>query len=367
MRLHLVFVVSLGLAVTACSGRSSIQLAPELAGIGANERVYVASTRAFLNGNFTDERLEGLDYLRFDVSVPPDRLPGEVELADATPNPNREFLTTAADRYNGPSTFRSALAGELASRPPEQREVMLFVHGYNSTFADGLYRTAQIRYDFEIPGIPVHYAWSSAGHPFGYAYDRDSALFARDGLETLISEISAVPGARMIVIAHSMGSSMVMEVLRQLRIGNRDDVIADIAGIALLSPDVDIDVFRSQAHRIGHLPQPFFIFTSRRDRALLIAALITGQRSRLGTLGEVDDVSEFEVTLIDTSEFRGGETDSMNHFTAASSAAMVQLLRQIPAVNLALANDPSQQLDLLQGTVLTVRNATQIILAPQVP
>ncbi len=46
---------------------------------------------------------------------------------------------------------------------------MVFVHGFNNTFADGLHRTAQIRHDFEIPGVAVHYAWPSAGNALGYA------------------------------------------------------------------------------------------------------------------------------------------------------------------------------------------------------
>ena len=31
--------------------------------------------------------------------------------------------------------------------------------------------------------MAVHYAWPSAAEPLGYVYDRDSAIFARDGLD----------------------------------------------------------------------------------------------------------------------------------------------------------------------------------------
>ncbi|GAA5076153.1 alpha/beta hydrolase [Roseibacterium beibuensis] len=366
MRRQFLIVISLCVALGGCAGRSVVQLVPEFAGIGENELVFVASTREYLDGEFTNQRLEGLDYLRFDVSVPPDRELGAVEPGrSGAPDPATEFLTTSADRLGNRSNFRSAIAAELSRRPANQREVMLFVHGYNTTFADGLYRTAQIRHDYDIPVVPVHYAWSSAGSVLGYAYDRDSVLFARDGLEQVITEITSIPGAELVLVAHSLGSSMTMEVLRQLSIGNRHDVLDRIAGVILLSPDVDINVFRTQARRIGDLPQPFFIFTSRRDRALQLSALITGQRNRLGTLGTADDVSEFDVTLIDVSQFRGGENDTMNHFTAASSPAMVELLSQVSLVNSSLENDPTQQLDLFQGTILTVSNATQIILAPQ--
>ena len=354
------------LALAGCASRAMVALVPGAVGVGANETVLVASTRVFENGDWGTDRLEGLSFVEFDVNIPPDRQPGEVEPArdGRVPDPAENFLVTRAEALQGPAGFRAELQRELAARPANQREVMVFVHGFNNTFADGLYRTAQIRHDFNIPGVAVHYAWPSAGNALGYAYDRDSALFARDGLETLLREIAASGSNRIVLVAHSLGSSVTMEALRQLRIGGHDDVIDRISGVILMSPDLDIDLFRSQAQRIDPLPQPFVIFTSQRDRALRISAVITGQRSRLGNLGTVEDVADLSVTMIDISEFRGGAQDGMNHFAAATSPAMIQLLQQVAAVDLSLQGDAGQNIGLLPGTVLTVRNATQIFLQP---
>ena len=354
------------LILAGCAGRAMVALVPEASGIGQSETVLVASTRVFEDGDWGSDRLEGLSFVGFDVNIPPEREPGQVEpVRDRrAPDPATNFLVTRAEALEGASAFRGALQDELASRPADQREVMVFVHGFNNTFADGLYRTAQIRHDFDIPGVAVHYAWPSAGNALGYAYDRDSALFARDGLETLLREIAASGSNRIVLVAHSLGSSVTMEALRQLRIGGRDDVLNRISGVILMSPDLDVDLFRSQAMRIDPLPQPFVIFTSQRDRALRISAAITGQRSRLGNLGTVDDVADLNVTLIDISEFRGGARDGLNHFAAATSPAMIQLLQQVAAVDLSLQGDATQNLGLLPGTVLTVRNATQVFLQP---
>jgi esterase/lipase superfamily enzyme len=155
-----------------------------------------------------------------------------------------------------------------------------------------------------------------------------------------------------------------MEALRQLRIGGHDHVIDRISGVILMSPDLDVDLFRSQALRVAPLPQPFVIFTSQRDRALLISAAITGQRARLGNLGTVEDVADLNVMLVDLTEFQGGARDGLNHFSAATSPAVFQLLQQVAAVDLALQGRAGQNLGLLPGTVLTVRNATQIFLQP---
>lgn len=359
------------LALAGCAGRAMIALAPDAAGLGQTETVLVASTRVFENGAWGTERLEGLSFVGFDVNIPPDREPGQVEPVRSrdrgAPDPLSEFFVTRAATYPAAADFRTALQRELATRPANQREVMVFVHGFNNTFADGLYRTAQIRHDFDIPGVAVHYAWPSAGNALGYAYDRDSALFARDGLEALLGEIAAAGSHRIVLVAHSLGSSVTMEALRQLRIGGRDDVLRRISGVILMSPDLDVDLFRSQALRIDPLPEPFVIFTSQRDRALRISAAITGQRARLGNLGTVEDVADLNVTLVDISDFRSGNQDGLNHFTAASSPAMIQLLQQVAAVDLSLQGDATQNLGLLPGTVLTVRNATQVFLQPLTP
>lgn len=354
------------ITLAACAPRSGLFLLPDVArdpGI-ATETVFVASTRVYEEGRFGNDRLEGLDYTRFEVTVPPDRQAGEVRIPRRNPDPAEDYLVSGADRYDAPGAFRGALAEAIAAQPADRREVMVFIHGFNSSFANGLFRTAQIRHDFDIPGLALHYAWPSAGNAFGYAYDRDSALFARDGLESFLREISAAGASDIILVAHSLGSHLTMEALRQLRIRGDERTLSRISGVILMSPDIDVDVFRSQALRLRPLPQPFFIFTSRRDRALTLSARITGQRARLGNIGTIDDVADLQVTLIDISEFSGGAGDVLNHFTAVTSPAMIRLLSQVAGVNQAFEGDASGQIGLLPGTVLTVQNATQIILSP---
>lgn len=352
------------LPLAACGQVPDILIRPDAAGMGRTETVLVASNRVFADGRFQDTRQEHLSFTRFEISIPSNREDGAVQPGRTRrggPDPTTDFVAIAGDHLGSAEAFRAALQTE-ANRAGA-REVMVFIHGFNSTLGTGLYRTAQIRHDFQIPGIAVHYSWPSAGHPLGYAYDRDSALFARDGLEDLLSIITEA-GLDIVLMAHSLGSGVVMEALRQLRIGRRTNILARINGIILFSPDIDVDVFRSQAQRIGDLPQPFVIFTSQRDRALRISARITGLRERVGNLATPDQVSEFEVTLIDVSAFEGGVRDPLNHFAGATSPAVVQILQDLVQVNAAFEADRTQQAGLLPGTILTIQNATQVMLSP---
>ncbi|QBY02071.1 alpha/beta fold hydrolase [Rhodophyticola sp. CCM32] len=360
------FIFLAVLSLGACAPRAQLVLVPDPSRDAVIETVLVATTRAFAEGQFTSERSEGLHYARFDVAIPPERESGEVSWPRHGTDLQADFVVSQADTLTSPGDFRAALRREIAARPRGEREVMVFIHGFNSTFADGLYRTAQIRHDLDIPVIPVHYSWPSAGHPLGYIYDRDSALLARDGLEELLNEIIAAGAEDVGLMAHSLGAEVVMESLRQLRIGGQQRVFDRLSGVLLLSPDIDVQIFRSQAARIGELPQPFFIFTSQRDAALRLSARVRGQQNRLGNIESIEDVADLDVTIIDVSEFSGGRGDGLNHATPVSSPAMIQILTSAQRISASLSESDAVRAGLLPGVVLTVRNATQIILTPDI-
>ncbi|TNF64244.1 MAG: alpha/beta hydrolase, partial [Rhodobacteraceae bacterium] len=137
-----------------------------------------------------------------------------------------------------------------------------------------------------------------------------------------------------------------------------------ISGVILMSPDIDLDVFRAQARAIGPLPQPFVIFVSRRDRALALSARLTGQRERLGNIGTPEAVAEFDVTLVDVSAFAGG--GGLNHFAVGNSPELIRLLNRLPEVDNAFQSGRSVRPGLLPGTIMSVQNATEVILSPLV-
>ncbi len=58
------------------------------------------------------------------------------------PNVSTDFLTTQQLIYASDSAFRSDLRGAMAANG---RDAVIFVHGFNNTFTEGLYRIAQLR------------------------------------------------------------------------------------------------------------------------------------------------------------------------------------------------------------------------------
>ncbi len=351
--------------LTACAERGVITLLPEAADIGHVRTVYFGTTRQTNpeTGTFDTKRLrKAVSYGRYDISIPPDRKVGKIAWPKrgAAPDPRTDFLTTQEDLFDDAGAFRANLAGALRENQRGQRDVTVFIHGFNNTFAEGMYRIAQMANDLDLPGVTVHYAWPSAGNPLGYVYDRDSALFARDGLERLLSEVAGAGADRIVVVAHSMGAALTMETLRQISIRGDKRVMGRIAGVVLISPDIDVDVFHEQATAIGTLPQPFIIFSSKRDRALALSARLTGQRDRLGSLKDLSEVADLKVTVVDVAAFNTGD----GHFNVANSPTLIRLLSRITDVNAAFDSDQTGRTGLLPGVVLTVQSATQIILSP---
>lgn len=360
---RLILALCAAVLLAGCAPRGTITLDPAAARVGDVVPVFVGTTRSYdpATGSFTDGRHESVDYAQLDVSVPPDRKLGSIPFPKRHQalDPEKDFLTTSETLYTGPATFRRDLAKALAAEGG-QREAVVYVHGFNNTFAEGVYRIAQISHDLQVPGVAVHYAWPSAAKPLAYGYDRDSVLFARDGLEQLLDQVAQAGARRILLIGHSMGSELVMEALRQMRLDGNAAVLSRLSGVVLISPDLDVEVFRSEALRIGKLPQPFIIITSQKDRALALAARLTGQRHRLGNLADLSRVADLKVTVLEVGAFSQG----LGHFTAATSPTLIRILSRIEDVNRAYAADPTARAGLLPGVVLTLRNATQVILTP---
>lgn len=310
--------------VAACTPRGELGSADPYPGATvlavhtANARNPRSETNAF-----GDERVEGVRYARLEVSIPPDHQPGRIEWARNAPLASKHFAVVGRTELDGPV----ALANSVTRADAEGlRETVVFVHGYNTTHGEAVYSLAQMAVDFQIPAPVVLFSWQSAGDVRGYAYDRDSVLFARDDLEALLRDLTG-QGRRVFLVGHSMGSALIMETLRQIAVSGNDAVLRRLNGVALLAPDIDPDLFRRQATRIGRLPQPFVIFVAEQDEVLSLSAFITGRENRLGTITDPADLGDLPVTLVDLSEF--AEDEDLNHNIGTRSEAAIALMRNL--------------------------------------
>jgi esterase/lipase superfamily enzyme len=300
LRRHLALAAALGIALacSACAGRPTqgvLVPVTERADGTSQVALLAATTRARSTTDegemFNGERAEAVSYASIVVSIPPDsaREVGKIQWPASTRgDPKQNFVTVSANYIERP-TFTAAIANSV--KPVHKGKVLVFVHGFNNRFDDAVYRLAQIVHDSRVPALPILFTWPSRGESKlrAYTYDRESANYSRDALEELLDQLNRNPNVTEVnVLAHSMGNWVTLEALRARYI--RPVRVADkVKNVMLVAPDVDVDVFRTQIHRMGTQRPRFFLFVSQDDKALALSKAIWGGEPRLGEVDPTQD------------------------------------------------------------------------------
>jgi esterase/lipase superfamily enzyme len=320
------------LALAGCAGDTRTLTVTEhrSADIVGTVRVFVATTRERAEEPlyFNGERGPKLAFAKLDVTVPRAHRSGELELPSvgSAVDPSKHFAVADIGRLDLAPVV-AQVKREIQKRPANERDVLVFVHGYNTSFADAAFRFAQIVHDSGFKGVPVLFTWPSRGELLQYPYDRESAFYSRDFLELNLRAIAKELGTtRIDILAHSMGTLLTLEAVRQAAIRGDGSFGGKLRDVMLAAPDVDLDVFRTQMRQIK---RPVTVFVSADDRALAFSRRFAGDKTRLGALSAKDKdiiagLETLGATIIDLSDV--ATSDSLNHAKFAASPKVVQLI-----------------------------------------
>ena len=195
------------------------------------------------------------------------------------------------------SQFYDLLESRLAQS--KRKDVYIYVHGFNNTFEDGVFRAAEIWHFMGRVGVPVAYSWPAGrGGIRGYAYDRESGEFSISHLRRFIKTVAECPDVERIhLIGHSRGCDVVVSALRELHLGylaqgKSTQKELKLENLVLASPDIDEEVFmqRFVAENLLYAARRTTIYASKYDRAIEAADILFASRQRLGALA-VQDVN----------------------------------------------------------------------------
>ena len=188
------------------------------------------------------------------------------------------------------------LLRERLARTP-QKDVFIFIHGFNTAFDDSVYRPAEVWHFLGRVGVAVAYTWP-AGFPDlrGYAYDRESGEFTIFHLKNFIRTVADCPEVERIhLIAHSRGTDVTITALRELNIefqakGQSTAEALKLANLVLAAPDLDEDVFmqRFTAENLLEAARRTTIYASKGDKAIGLADFLFASKRRVGALGPRD-------------------------------------------------------------------------------
>lgn len=276
---------------------------------------------------FSGERSSEPSITGVSVSIPSDRhrIAGTVQWPKKLPpNPETDFSVVRVDDLTSVTAARQWIGEHRKSR-----HAMVFIHGFNNTYEDAVFRYAQIVHDSGADVTPVLFTWPSRASLFDYNYDKESTNFSRTALEQTLRGLSRDPDvADVTILAHSMGTWLAMESLRQMAI--RDGAISPkIHNVVLASPDIDVDVFAKQWSELGGKRPKFTLFVSQDDKALALSRYISGDVQRLGAVNPASEPykSQLEkagIAVVDLTAVKTG--DRLNHGKFAEHPEIVQLI-----------------------------------------
>ncbi len=241
------------------------------------------------------------------VSIPRDHRMGQIERPsiwkfEVTPDPRKHVVLLGIEPLSK-QNFYQRLQGTIGKSG--EKELMVFVHGFNVSFHDAALRTGQLAYDLGLDGAPVLYSWPSMGSVKKYTVDEGSVEWTVPHLEGFLRELSERSGAKSIyLIAHSMGNRALTRALERIALKMKADAKAPFRQIVLTAPDVDAGVFADLAQNFRRAGERVTLYASSNDEALKISKRVHGYQRAGETAPDVlivPGVDTIDVSSVDTS------------------------------------------------------------------
>jgi esterase/lipase superfamily enzyme len=286
------------------------------ADLTGNPTLLVATTRKAVNGArekpwFGPERAAKMTVARARLKPPDD---GRFSLA-----------SVGLDDWRLEGIETATQIGDLFGMPGAARDVLIYVHGFNQTFESAVLDAARLSDGVRFRGETLAFSWPSKAKLLDYGYDRESAMWSRDALEQVFAGLMASPTTgRIHVVAHSIGTMLTMEALRQIYARHGAVASERIASVVFASPDIDLDVFTSSVERIGPLASKITVVTATNDRALAVSGWMAGGVTRVGAT-EKAELKRRGLHVIDASAEGWGV---INHDLFLSNAQVRKVIRR---------------------------------------
>lgn len=204
----------------------------------------------YFSGN-TNPEFKDFSFGTAVVTIPTQRQPGDMKVAGARfveqPDPARYFLLREIVESSREAIFKAL------NEPGGDKEstLLLFVHGFNVSFADASLRTAQLAHDLQFPGQVMLYSWPSDGNVTAYWKDEDSSRISTPRFRKLLADLLATKITRIFVVAHSMGTRIVIPAVPALVSQGVD--VSKLSELMLAAADFNVIEFKELAADFGKL------------------------------------------------------------------------------------------------------------------
>ncbi|MEP2705019.1 MAG: alpha/beta hydrolase [Yoonia sp.] len=278
---------------------------------------------------FSSRRSDENHYGTAKVHVPEDRKFGTLRrpfrfkllsftLFEAREDPRKHFIIEDVEEI-ALDTWKSRVGGHGCNH------ALIFVHGFNTTFRDAIFRSGQIFWDLQYDGVPILFSWASGGDVVDYVYDKDSAIHAGQHFRELLKNLNIAGIEKVHVIAHSMGNYMLLNALD----GNCQEMAPfGIKEVVMASPDIDRDIFLQKMPQLCNVVPGMTLYASSADRALKLSMKCARNVPRAGYISSDGPVTLLGVDTIDVTEI-GEEPLGFGHGAYSEKASILNDIGQI--------------------------------------
>jgi esterase/lipase superfamily enzyme len=247
---------------------------------------------------------ESLHLGTLSVSIPRDHRMGHLERPsiwrlEFRQDPEKHIVLLSV-QPKSEEEFYAELASKVESSA--NKDAFVFVHGFDNTFEQAAWRTAQLSYDLGFQGAPILYSWPSKGKLGEYTADEATIDWVTPHLEKFLETVAVQSHATTVhLIAHSMGNRALTRAL--------SSIAAKHAGgppmfqhVFLAAPDIDVGVFRQLAATFPSAAKDVTLYTSSRDQAIKASEGIhdyarVGDSTHICVVPKVDTI---DATAVDT-------------------------------------------------------------------
>jgi esterase/lipase superfamily enzyme len=283
----------------------------------------------------------GLEVGTLAVTFPPHHVRGKIErplkvftVSLRDEKPSRDVVISELQSFG---TDHAAWVGELRATGRDQ--AFIYVHGFETSFAEAARQAAQIAYDLDFDlkedfrGVPMLFSWPSRGGVKAYGLDYDASFESIDAFNRFLDLVKKQAGIRRVhIIAHSMGNRVVTEALY----ARQEWAEPLVDQLVLAAPDVWASRFKNHfLHTLPRLAARVTLYVSDQDRALKASSGIREGEPRAGEVaGGLLEASR-GVERFDAINASTLPTDFLGHSYYANSDSMLSdiycLLKGAPA------------------------------------
>ena len=242
------------------------------------------------------------------------------------------------------------------------RPVVIFIHGYNNSFADSMRRGATIQEDIAKNSTVISYTWPSDGELLSYGYDESSTDIAEQNFKLFMDKVTgAVDAEKISIIAHSMGSRLLTKYLASLPERSIGPNQTKFNEIIFAAADISTTFFKQKEEAPFDPTAPISsyalrttVYSSQYDRPLgLSKKLHRDQRLGLADQSNIyvqSDIMAIDASLIDPAKWYQKFSFATRHSYVFDKAAGVRDLSRLlkgedPATRPGMAKRARNQLE----------------------